>query len=91
MSSSDATAHGPTGAAIKAYVEREFLAGDAVIDDDTALLELGIITSLGVMRLIAFIEGEFDVVVAEADLTAAHFESVASLAAYVDARRPRVG
>ena len=44
----------------------------------------GIVDSLGIMRLVSFIEEEFDVEVPEEDLVPEHFQNVSRLAAFVD-------
>jgi len=73
---------------VRRYIVDNFLyMHDAYeLSDDDALLGKGIVDSLGVMELISFIEEEFGVVVADADVTERNFETVAAVARYVLAR-----
>lgn len=53
------------------------------LGDHDHLLEQGILDSLGVLDVVAFLEEEFGVVLADEELTPEHFQSVVSLAALV--------
>ena len=55
----------------------------SIIEDDSPLLDSGIIDSLGVLDLVSFIEKEFKITIADEDLMAENFESIASMAAFV--------
>jgi acyl carrier protein len=73
---------------------REFVAKNLIYDprgfrysDDTSFLKEGLVDSLGVMELVAFVEKEFGVAVPMEEVTAENFDSVASLAAYVRRKR----
>jgi acyl carrier protein len=61
----------------------------SVIEDDSPLLDGGIIDSLGVLELVHFIEEAFEIMIADEDLLAENFESITSMAAFV--RRKRNG
>ena len=54
---------------------------------DENLLMTGLVDSLGVMRLMMFIEEEFGVEVAPADVTIDNFESVATMVSYVEQQK----
>lgn len=56
------------------------------IREDADLLEEGILDSVGVLDVVAFLEQEFAVAVADEDLVPGNFRSVASLTAYVRSR-----
>jgi acyl carrier protein len=58
-----------------------------VLDDAEPLLENGIIDSLGVLDLVAFIESNLEVVVDDEELTAENFQNISCIAAYVEKRR----
>jgi len=58
---------------------------DAVLSDDTSLLD-GIIDSLSLMQLVAFLEEEFGVDVDDAEITADHFKTVADIVRLVEAK-----
>lgn len=89
----------PDNLQIEEYI-RDFVAHNLLYDDtgftyadDTSFLQEGIIDSLGVLELVEFVQKTFGVRVAQQEVTAAHFDSVARLAAFVrqkrtDARQP---
>jgi len=54
------------------------------IDESTSFLEQGIIDSTGVLELVTFIEDHFGVTVRDEDLVPANFDSLRTLAAFVD-------
>ncbi|HEU5142038.1 MAG TPA: acyl carrier protein [Solirubrobacterales bacterium] len=51
-------------------------------------LATGVVDSLELEQIIAFIEDEFGVRIADDEVGAEHFESLANLAAFVEARQP---
>jgi acyl carrier protein len=65
---------------IKGFIKDEILFEDtsAELADDTPLLN-GVIDSLGLMQLVAFLEEEFDVEIDDADMTADHFRTVGDI------------
>lgn len=74
--------------AIVAFVG-EMHDGDPAVDvtSDTRLLESGLLDSIGLVRLIQFIEETFGVAIPDADVTPDTFASPSDLATYVGARR----
>ncbi|MEM9055974.1 MAG: acyl carrier protein [Pseudomonadota bacterium] len=66
------------------FINDDLLSGqDETVDESTELLMEGIIDSLGVMRLVAFIESSFGVTIPPEDVTIDRFGSVALLADYL--------
>ena len=65
------------GDRVKDFIKEELLFEDtsAALEDDTPLLN-GIIDSLGLMQLVAFLEEEYDLEIDDADMTADHFRTV---------------
>jgi acyl carrier protein len=61
---------------------------DARLEEHDRLLERGIVDSMGVMELIAFLQDEFHIQVAEAEITEEHFGSLDAIASFVTAKRP---
>jgi len=59
----------------------------ARISDDESLLESGVIDSVAIMDLIAYLEGAFGIAVGEDDMTPENFDSVNAIAAYVERKR----
>lgn len=69
----------------RAYVHETFLymrPGFALGDQDS-LLQRGVVDSMGVMELIAFLRSEFGVVVADEDITESNLGTLADIARYV--------
>ena len=65
---------------VKDFIKDEILFEDtdASLADDTPLLN-GIMDSLGLMQLVAFLEEEYDVEIDDADMTADHFRTVGDI------------
>jgi acyl carrier protein len=57
------------------------------ISEDESLVERGLVDSLGVFQLIAFLEEEFGVTVADDDVTPENFRSVSTIERFVLAKR----
>jgi acyl carrier protein len=66
-------------------------AREASPGDDDDLLESGILDSVGVLDLIGELESRFNITIADDDLVPEHFRSVASLAAFVQAKQAVAG
>jgi len=67
------------------YIKENLLVGQQDIELSSAddLLGSGLIDSLGIMRLITFVEEEFSIKVAPQDMTIENFESVDALGDYI--------
>lgn len=55
--------------------------------DEVSLVDEGILDSFGLAELVALIESAYGVKVPDAEMTLANFESIARIAAWVEARR----
>ena len=67
------------------YIKKELAVGskrNIQMEDD--LLSAGIIDSLGVLQLVAFIEEQFNIQMPDEDVVLENFQSVNSLANYLD-------
>jgi acyl carrier protein len=75
---------------INDYVSRELVQDPALLPlaDDTSLLETGILDSLGLLRLVVFLEERFGISMGDTDLLPENFASVNAICAYVRAREP---
>ncbi|MEL6879004.1 MAG: acyl carrier protein [Cyanobacteria bacterium J06554_3] len=71
---------------LKKYISQTLLNGRMAVEADDDLLGEEIIDSMGVMRLIAFIEETFDCVVAQADITIFNFRTIKAIDAYLASR-----
>ncbi len=72
---------------IKTFIENELLVGmdDVQVGYDDDLLLSGLVNSLGVMRLVAFIQEDFGVAVPVEDVTIEHFMTINALVGYLQA------
>ena len=57
------------------------------LTNDYPLLEKHVIDSVGILNLVAFVEGEFGVEVRDEDLVPQHFGTIEGIARLVDSRR----
>lgn len=75
---------------INDYVSQELVPDPALLPlaDDTPLLDSGILDSLGLLRLVVFLEERFGITMDDADLLPENFASVNSICAYLRAREP---
>ncbi len=74
---------------IRGFIIENFLFGDAapLTDDSLSLLDNGIMDSVGVMELVAWLEQEHGLKVADQELVPENFDSVARLASYVQRKK----
>ena len=56
------------------------------LDNDDPLIENGIIDSMGVLDVVAFIESQYGISVLDEELIPENFQSIGRLAAYVNAK-----
>lgn len=75
---------------LREFVNENFLymRPDFELKNDASLLGSGIIDSMGVMEMLAFLEDEFGVVVDEADVVEETIGTLDAIATYVMARQP---
>lgn len=80
-------------ARIRDFIAENFLFRDdnAALADTDSLLEAGLIDSTGVLELVGFIEQEFQIEMADDEVTPEHLDSVAAIAAYVERKRSAHG
>jgi len=73
----------------RAFVTETFLymRPGFTLGDQDRLLQRGVIDSMGVMELIAFLRSEFGVDVADDDITESNLGTLADIARYVTAKR----
>jgi acyl carrier protein len=68
-------------------VERYPAARLRPITSTERLLENGILDSLGILDLVAYLEGEFAITVSDEELLPEHFETLERLTAFVERKR----
>lgn len=64
-----------------------YLTDPAQLVDDASLIESGIVDSTGILDVILFIEGEFDIHVGDRDATPENLDSIARIAAFVSRKQ----
>jgi acyl carrier protein len=76
--------------AVEEFVRREFSisAGDHNFDHTVDLFEDGYVDSVGVIELLAFLEGRFGVEIPEEDLFSPEFSTIEGIASIVTRHRP---
>jgi acyl carrier protein len=74
---------------IREFILKKFpLARKHQLKDSDALLESGILDSLGVLDLVHFIEQEFSIAVADEELVPENFQTIDRIAAFVGSKVP---
>jgi len=69
---------------LKEYIREELMNGsNSELDESENLLAAGIIDSLGILRLVSFVEEKFGIEVPDEDVTIDNFQSVKSMSDYV--------
>lgn len=73
---------------IRNYIVVNLMFGEATIefDDDSSLLELGIVDSVGVMELVLFVEETFGLDIADDEIVPDNFDSISQLSSYIQAK-----
>ncbi|MEI6290623.1 MAG: acyl carrier protein [Chloroflexota bacterium] len=75
-----------TNETIREFITTEILHGTltAPLNDQDPLIETGIIDSLGVMTLLAFLENKYEIQMPGDELVPENFETVSAITALVD-------
>lgn len=70
---------------IKNFIAQNLLFSDNgyTYSDDDSFLEEGIVDSIGVLELVAFVEDQFGITVDDMEVTPDNFDSVTKLSGYV--------
>jgi acyl carrier protein len=69
------------------FIKQELLHGRAVkLDPEMDLLSAGVIDSLGILRMVAFMEEQFGVKVADEDVVFENFQNIRVMADYIAQR-----
>lgn len=90
MTSTGHYSHDEVAARINQFVTKEFLyeVANAEIGNDTKLIEQGIVDSMGIFRLIAFLEEAFDLEIEPDAVVLENFETVNAVAALITNSKP---
>ena len=70
---------------IRDFISRNFLFSDKGFHygDDASFLQEGIVDSLGIIELVAFVEKQYGISVADHELLPTNFDSVSKLGSYI--------
>ncbi|RVJ37945.1 acyl carrier protein [Sinorhizobium medicae] len=73
---------------VRTFVIENFLFGDTAYElaDDASLIENDIIDSTGVLELVAFIEDDFGIAMADADIVPQNLDSLARISVFIEAK-----
>ena len=73
---------------VRKFIEDNFLFREdrAAIGDGESLIDVGLIDSTGVLELVAFLEGEFDLRMADADIVPENLDSIRAIVRYVEGK-----
>lgn len=73
---------------VREFVLQHFpLARKNGVKPEDKWLETGLVDSLGILDLVHFVENEFSIHVADEDLSPENFQSLAAVAAFVEAKQ----
>ena len=73
-------------AALQKFISQELLSGSRKVEVDENLLEGGLIDSVGTIRLLGFIQDEWDFNVPAEDFVIENFESVHAMRRYLETK-----
>jgi acyl carrier protein len=75
-------------AVINDFISRELVQDTSLLPlgNATSLLETGVLDSLGLLRLVVFVQERFGITVDDVDLVPEHFDSVDAICAYLRSR-----
>ena len=78
---------------VTTFIVDNFLFGNAedAPEPETSFLETGLIDSTGILELVTFLEEEYEITVADEDLTPENLDSVRNIAGYVERQRAAGG
>ncbi len=71
------------------FISENFMYEDRTLDHKSSLSESGILDSMGVMELVAFIEDRFQIKVEDRELIPDHLDSVEKLVTYLGTKGVR--
>jgi acyl carrier protein len=75
-------------AKVRKFIEDNFLFRDdrAALADSESLLDAGLIDSTGILELVAVLEADFGIAMADAEIVPANLDSIRSITAYVESK-----
>jgi len=73
---------------VRSFIEENFLFREdrSTMADSDSLLDAGVIDSTGILELVAFLEMEFQLCMADADIVPANLDSIKAIVGYVEGK-----
>lgn len=73
------------------FVKSQLISGvaDTVVGEEASLIEAGVIDSLGIQKLIAFIEREFEIRLKDEEIVPENFDSINAIVEFVHGKQGR--
>lgn len=68
---------------IRTFLEQDLARDLAGVNDATSLLQAGVLDSLGVMQLVAFLQDRYGIAISDDDLVPENLESLDAIHAFV--------
>ena len=77
---------------IRNFITDNFLYGVDVtnLQNDTSLINAGLVDSAGIMEVVAYVEENFKIAVEDADLLPANFDSLNGIAKFINEKKMRL-
>jgi acyl carrier protein len=74
---------------VRSYLNREFLRGDALesLTEDQPLVTSGLLDSVATLKLVLFLEAQFDVTIDTADIADGQLDTLSSIETLVRRKR----
>ncbi len=69
-------------------VENFYVSDPSEVGDDVSLINTGLVDSTGMLEVIAFLETEFGIRIADQEMVPENLDSVARIAAFVERKLP---
>jgi acyl carrier protein len=83
---SKGTLVGHTAEVIRSFIAAELASDGPAVDLDTPLVSGEVLDSMAILELVGFLEEEFEIVLAAADVTVDNFETVERIARLVETK-----
>ncbi len=74
---------------VRSFINREFLRGEALdfLTEDQPLVTSGLLDSVATLKLVLFLEAQFDITIDTADIADGQLDTLASIEALVQRKR----
>lgn len=77
----------PIESAVADFIRNEVARSPDAIEPSDSLIDSGVLDSLGVLKLVMFLEDRYSIQVDAGDVIPANFDSIEAICAYVHKRR----